>query len=275
MIVNRPEDRVKVMVLDSISHRRAVILYLRCIADDGKECGRRHLLPHRRLSRQRRTHRHRLLRPRPEANGSSTNTNAAISGSAPRRRDTTNDPFKPPAAPPATAAQLVAAGTIAKPPTGVPPASISNLTAASIVRPNGLSIGPTIAGPAVNGAAASSLTLQGVVLADRAVGVFRASDETFYKHVGDTVVDNLVLKKVTDGGVLLARGKQLFALEIGHSDMNPSNGSVPAPSKSAFGVMTLPNSALVSDNRLQQTAPEVAINKADTFAGLLPTLPAV
>ena len=60
------------------------------------------------------------------------------------------------------------------------------------------------------------------MLADRAVGVFRSGDQTFYKHVGDVIVGNIVLKLVSDNGVVIEKGKQLFTLEIGHSDLNPT-----------------------------------------------------
>lgn len=231
-VVNRPEDRAKVMVL--VPSVIAVLLYFIF-----------GVLPMMAKMKQDAT-------PAPPADPATTNVTAAapvpevttptpapqpnspLLVDMPAPLQTTNDPFKPPSARPATAAELAAAGPGVKPnPAPTPPAQIAGLQAAPIVGKlgGGVVIGPNTAGtPAVvNVAAAPTLTLQGVILAEHSVGVFRDGEQTYYKHIGEVVGDHMVLKQVADSGVVLRKGTELFRLDVGHSDMSPTKGFITAP----------------------------------------------
>ena len=123
--------------------------------------------------------------------------------------DITNDPFKPPNAPPPTAVDAAIAG--GPPKTGVAtigPAPVGPLqpTQMAAKGPGGVVISPAV--QAVQ--PPPEVTLQGVVLAEHAVGVFRSGDQTFYKGIGDVVIGDMVLKLVADSGVVLASGKETF-----------------------------------------------------------------
>jgi hypothetical protein len=162
--------------------------------------------------------------------------------------DITNDPFKPPNAAPAIGMEAVtAAGPSKQPVANVGPAPIGGLQPSALANKStgGVVIGPATA-PAV-----PDITLQGVVLAEHAVGVFRTGDQTFYKHIGDVVVGNIVLKLVSDNGVVLERGKQLFTLEIGHSDLSPTSKLAPP----VFPTMTK-SAAMIDKAALAYHTPE-------------------
>jgi len=143
----------------------------------------------------------------------------------------TRDPFRPPTPPPSAM----------QPPVLQPP----HATQVADVRPIKPAVLPSISLPPLGGPDSSSpkgpggpaasaapaplpeVALKGVIPGNPAVAVLQMGTETLHKYPGELLAPDLRLSRVTDEGVVLKHGKQSITLDVGHSTKDAST-SVPS-----------------------------------------------